>query len=81
MSLYDTVWSHQFNSGMKRHDLIDSRPSTHGQANVLHGRVLAKLGRAVDAEAAFEEAVSVCITQVSAITLCPPTYTGRGWLI
>ena len=37
----------------------DSRPSTHGQANALHGRVLATLGRTVEAEAAFEEAVSV----------------------
>ena len=37
----------------------DMRPTTHAAANALCGRALARLGRAEEAEAAFEEAVEV----------------------
>jgi tetratricopeptide (TPR) repeat protein len=37
----------------------DCRPTTHAQANALRGRVLASLGKKDQAEAAFEEAVTI----------------------
>jgi tetratricopeptide (TPR) repeat protein len=37
----------------------DMRPTTHAAADALRGRALARLGRAEEAEAAFEEAAGV----------------------